>query len=461
MLKVRKFVSLLLLVGSSLACQPSLMTIEPSSTEPQISSPPLADEEAQAQLVALHQRFEVAAADGLSGEECSALADDYQRLYIREPSLLAARFNVAAVWEACGELERAEAIYVELVERQYPEALNNLGVLAWSRADHERARDLFERAVAIDPTHAIAARNNLATAMHERYTSSKADADFQAAERQLKNVLALDSHNQLAYETLARLYYDRGRLEDASYLVLSDLVVTQAHRVLERDGVQSADLHNLRGLLWMQKEDPARAIRAFQQAVALDPDHADANRNVAMIAIRFRDFATAARALEAVIDAPEVASDVEVWLALGVARRGLTDYDGAEAAYRRALQLAPDDPRAWFNLGVLAQDHRISTADHSDDWTKLANEAAGHFRTFVAKAGQPGWRDQVAEAKDRIAIAEDTLQTMEFMRRLEEYAAEVEAAGPSEAEIEAMLELEDEATSVEAILNAEPPAPPE
>ena len=83
-----------------------------------------------------------------------------------------------------------------------------------------------------------------------------------AAEVQLENVLAVDSRNQLAYESLARLYYDRGRLEDRSYLVLADLVVTQAQRVLEADGVRSADLYNIRGLLWMQRDDPARAIRA-------------------------------------------------------------------------------------------------------------------------------------------------------------------------------------------------------
>jgi tetratricopeptide (TPR) repeat protein len=448
MLKLRTMLALMV-AASSTACQGSLTSIGPTP-EAIHPAPPLAEEAAQARLQLLHQRYEVAAADGLSEEECTTLTSGYQQLYARDPSLHAARFNVAVIWEACGELDQAEAIYEELAARQHP--LNNLGALAWSRADHHRALELFERAVAADPRRALAARNNLAMALRERYARTKAVADFEAAELQLQNVLAVDGHNRLAYEGLARLYYDRGRLDDTSYLMLADLIVTQAQRVLELDGIQSADLYNLRGLLWMQKDDPARAIRAFQHAVALEPEHADANRNVAMIAIRFRDFATAARALETAMEVPEAAGDVEVWLALGVARRGLRDYDGAEAAYRRALELAPDDPRAWFNLGVLAQDHRVAVADDDDDWTTLANQAADHFRVFVAEADHPRWREHVAEAKDRIAVAEDTIATLEFMSRV----VTAEPVGRTQAEIDALLELEAEASRVDAILGTDP-----
>lgn len=446
----------LVFVASSIACQTSLASVEPapSCVYPW---PPLAEHKAHARFALLHQNLELAAIDGLTDEECTTLTEGYQQLYERAPSLLAARFNVGAVWEACGELDRAEAIYVELAEHQYPQALNNLGVSAWSRADPERALELFERAVAADPTHALVARSNLAAVLRERYVLTKAISDFEAAKRQLENVLAVDSHNQLAYESLARLYYDRGRLDDASYLMLADLIVTQAQRVLELDGIRSADLYNLRGLLWMQKDDPARAIRAFQQALALAPEHADANRNVAMIAIRFRDFALAERSLETAIDAPEAANDVEVWLALGVARRGLRDYEGAEAAYRHALELAPGDPRAWFNLGVLAQDHRVVTADDDEDFAELATEAAGHFQTFVANASHPRWREHVAEAKDRIAIADDTVATLEFMSR--QMATPI-PVGPTEAEIAGLLELEAEAMSVDELLSGDPAASP-
>lgn len=452
----RRMIGVLMLLGSSLACHPSTTSTRPIADErPPAAPAPLADEHARAQLEALHQRFELAANDGLDEHECTTLTEDYQRLYERDPSLLAARFNVAVVWEACGQLDRAEAIYRELAERQHPPALNNLGVLAWSRSDPQQASELFERAIAADRTHSLAARCNLAMVAHEQYLQATSLADFESAELQLKNVLAVDSRHRLAYENLARLYYDRGRLGDPSYLMLADLVLTQAQRVLEADGVQSAELYNLRGLLWMQRDDPARAIRAFQQAVELDSKHADANRNVAMIAIRFRDYGLAKQALEVVMAQPEAAEDVEVWLALGVARRGLRDYGGAEAAYRHALKLAPDDPRPWFNLGVLAQDHRVELADQGEEWIGLANQATEHFRTFVAKANHPRWREHVAEAKDRIAIAEDTIETIEYINSL----PEIQPPERSQAEIDFLLALEAEATSMAELID-EPESPP-
>jgi tetratricopeptide (TPR) repeat protein len=178
-----------------------------------------------------------------------------------------------------------------------------------------------------------------------------------------------------------------------------------------------------------------------------------------MIAIRFRDFALAEQALEAAIGAPEAASDLEVWLALGVARRGLRDYDGAEAAYHHALELAPDDPRAWFNLGVLAQDHRVGGADiDTDDVTELANEAAEYFRTFVAKAHHPRWREHVAEAKHRIAIAQDIVETIDFMSGLEHVCDGSDPVGRTE--LERLRELEADATSVDELLGADPTASP-
>jgi tetratricopeptide (TPR) repeat protein len=143
-----------------------------------------------------------------------------------------------------------------------------------------------------------------------------------------------------------------------------------------------------------------------------------------------------------------------VWLALGVARRGLRDYDGAEAAYRHALKLAPDDPRAWFNLGVLAQDHRVAVADESDEWIELATEAAEHFRTFIINANHPRWRGQVAEAKDRVAIAEDTVETLELMKT---FVLVEEPYGRSPDEISRLLELEAEATSLEELIGVTSP----
>lgn len=429
-------------------CEPG-QRCEPSITEPQLSA-----EQAQAQLADMLERYGAAAIDGLDARECDQLGEliiGFQALYERDGSILVARFNVAAIHETCGRATQAEAIYAELAELEFPAALNNLGVIAWDRGERERAFGLFERAVAVDATHAVAGRNNLAMALRERYAGSNVVADFEQAERHLQSILAVDSSNKVAYENLARLYYDRGRTQDSSYLLLAELVITQAQRILEARGQQSGDLHNLRGLLLIEQDDQVQALRAFRRAVEVEPDNIDAHRNIAMIALRFRDYDSAERSLETALEFESVAKDIEAWIALGVAKRGLRKYDGAEQAYRHALALDAGDPRPWYNLGILAQEHRSGTATDEQEVTAAYEQALVNYRTFVDQAGaSPRWRAAVVEAKDRIAVVEDSIDAIEKNRQLQidyERLQKLEAQQRLE-EIERRRRLESESMSV-------------
>ena len=451
-----------LLVASTLACHPPT-TCDPG--DPGCEGPPtppqrrLEDGQAELRLAQIHAEYEAAAADGLDADECRTLAARYQALYERDNTITAARFNVAAVHEVCGELERAASIYKSLGE--YAPSLNNLGVMAWKAGDRERALVFFEHSVAADSTHAIEGRNNLAMALQERYASGHELADFERAEVHLQNILAVDTSNQMAYENLARLYYDRGRLDDRSYQVLANLVVDQALQVLEATGQRSADLHNLRGLLLMQDDDQVQALRAFKRAVEVEPQHVDANRNIAMIAIRFRDYASAEQALESVIEVEPVTHDVDAWIALGVAKRGLRKYDEAEAAYRRALKVDGSDPRPWFNLGILVQEHVSANLEQGEN--EDANERAliasyevalEHFKTFIAKAGaNKRWNAEVSEAKDRVVIVKDSIQTIETMAqvRLQYEAMLEEEKRQREAQIEEWKRLEAQGVRVDEL----------
>jgi tetratricopeptide (TPR) repeat protein len=440
-------------IGILAGCKPpSSPTCEPGERcGPSTVRPQLSPEQAQAQLADMLERYGAAATDGLDARECGELIEGFQALYERDDSILVARFNVAAIHEACGQAKQAEAIYAELAEREFPSALNNLGVIAWDRGEHERAFGLFERAVAADSTHAVASRNNLAMALRERYASTSVTADFDQAERHLQSILAVDSSNKVAYENLARLYYDRGRTQDSSYLLLAELVITQAQRILEARGLQSGDLHNLSGLLLMEQDDQIRALKAFRQAVEVEPDHIDAHRNIAMIALRFRDYESAERSLESALEVASVANDIEAWIALGVAKRGLRKYDDAERAYRQALTLDTGDPRPWYNLGILAQEHRSGLANDEDEVTATYQLALENYQTFVEQAGaSPRWRAAVVEAKDRIAVVKDSIEAIEKIRQTErDYEAMLELEAQQRLEeIERLRKLESESMGV-------------
>jgi tetratricopeptide (TPR) repeat protein len=84
---------------------------------------------------------------------------------------------------------------------------------------------------------------------------------------------------------------------------------------IEGDSPAAAYVHRLRGLLYSEQDRPERAVSAFEKAVALRPD------------------------------------DAEAFLHLGLARRRRLDFAGSLAALRQAVRLSPDSARAQYELG--------------------------------------------------------------------------------------------------------------
>ncbi|PRP91768.1 photosystem I assembly protein Ycf3 [Enhygromyxa salina] len=387
------------------------------------------DEEAKAQFAEVYANYEAAKSDGsLSEGECSSIAKGFDEVYkSNKRSMLVARFNVGALWEECGNMEQAIKVYEELGDKNFHLALNNLGVLEWNKGNTKKALDLFKKSVDADKKQAFAARNNLAAAHRDRYADKLSQEDFDTAEKQIQNVLAVDTSNKAAYENLARLYYDRGRLKDQSYLVLSNLVVTQALRVLEKEQQQSADIWNLKGLLFMQDDNQIDALKAFKKAVEIEPNHPDANRNIGFIAIRFRDYPAAEKAFDTALKAASVKRDLEVHIAMGVAKRGLKKFKEAEEWYRKAMELDKKDPRPWYNLAVLNQDHLIGQDDvgqaQIEEFYNIAKEHCGKFNKMAE--GNKKYAEVVSDCLDRIAIIDDAIQTFRVMEELEKKAAEL------------------------------------
>ena len=386
------------------------------------------DEQAKAQFAEVYAKYEEAKKDGLSPTECESVAKEFDDVYkSNKRSMLVARFNVGKLWAECGDMDKAVSVYKELGDKNFHLALNALGVLAWERGDRKKAMDLFKKSVEADKKQAFAARNNLAAAHRDRYAAKVNQSDFGAAEKQIQNVLAVDTSNKAAYENLARLYYDRGRLKDQSYLVLANLVVTQALRVLEKEKQQSADIWNLKGLLFMQDDNQVDALKAFKKAVEIEPDHADANRNIGFIAIRFRDYEAAEKAFDIALKSPAVKRDIEVYLAMGVAKRGLKKFEAAEKWYRDAMEIDKKDPRPWYNLAVLNQDHLIGQdgVDQAkiEEFYNIAKKHCGKFNKMAE--GDKTYADAVKDCLDRIAIIDDAIQTFRVMEELERKAKEL------------------------------------
>ncbi len=424
----------------------------PALTRPESATEPTAA--ATASFAEVARKYAAAKARGpLSKEDCAKLSAAFLRVFDSHRSSMAiAKFDAGAVREECGDKAGAEAIYRQLVREAPSFALahNNLGVLHWNRGEEREAVEAFKRAVQAEPT-ATAPRNNLAAALRERYAASPEQQEFVAAEDELQSVLALDAGNGLAFENLARLYYDRGRLDDKSYLLLADLVVTQALAKAKDGGLaESAEIHNLRGLLFMQRDNQIDALKAFKRAVEIDSKHAGAHMNIALVAIRFRDYATAEKSLQIALADQRRRKNAEAYLGLGVAQRGLRQYEAAEKSFKKALQISKTAARARYNLGILYHDHiapqtRQDTNEKKFD--KRPYETAKHwFGEFVTKSsGNTALASHAADAQHRMRNI-DKLVTdiakMDASARESARIAEEERAA-AEREKERLRKLED------------------
>lgn len=408
--------------------------------------PTQASVEAKKDFASVAEKYAAAKAKGpLSKGQCESFSKDFEKVYKKHgKQMTVAYFNAGAVWDECGDDKKAEDIYLKVTKAvpKYDLSYNNLGVIYWNRNKEEEALKYFKKAVEANMA-TRAPRNNLAAALRNKYSSNTEQGLFDEAERTLQRVLAVDSSNQLAYENLARLYYDRGRLKDKSYLLLADLVITQANTVLKKDGVESADLFNLKGLLFMEHNDQVSALRAFKKAAELKPKHADAHMNIAFIAIRFRDYGTAEESLSIAVKDKRQNKNPEAFLGLGVAQRGLRKYPEAEKSFKKAVDLAKADPRPLYNLGILYHEH-IAAAEEEFSKTPY-NTAKEYYNKFVAKAGgKSEFAAQVDDAKARVAAIDQLFKDIEEMKKLEaeqERLMEIERKQQAE-EKKRLLELE-------------------
>jgi Tfp pilus assembly protein PilF len=93
------------------------------------------------------------------------------------------------------------------------------------------------------------------------------------------------------------------------------------------------------------------AFRIFLQAADAGPDGARFRVEAGLAALDLGRSADALRLLELAV--AQQAGSARAWHGLGNARRAQGDLEGAEAAFRKAVALAPQAAASWVNLGVV------------------------------------------------------------------------------------------------------------
>lgn len=218
-----------------------------------------------------------------------------------DPGLAVAHSNLGIALYDCGDLDAALASQTRALEiaPNMPSAINNLGSILRKRGDKARAEVQFRRVLEIDPNHSEAAGN------------------------------------------LATLMLDCDRPRDAITLLMPLIKRTP----------RNAELHRSIGRAFLQIDDLNRAEVAFNRAIELKPDLAEALLGLTEV---YQKKNHPGLALEQARKAADLAPNMAyAFQQMGHCEADLGNLEQAFAHLERALAINPDFTPALLSRGYL------------------------------------------------------------------------------------------------------------
>ncbi|HEX3878639.1 MAG TPA: tetratricopeptide repeat protein [Bryobacteraceae bacterium] len=248
---------------------------------------------------------------------------------------------------------------------------------------------------------------------------------------------------------------------------------------------ESAEAHNALGEAYNAFGETAAAKPEFERAVALDPRHAQAQLNLGDVLVQQNEAQAATLHLDQAIllfgqkpdaayahylrgkiyigerDAEKAVAELqqaielrpdfpEAWSDLGSARKSLSDNAGAVTALRRAVALNPKDPVAQYRLGSELLDVGVAheAVEHLEAAVRVDpkdQSALNALQRALRKDGQVERAEAVKKQLAKVIMERDqTDQKMIAAFELNDRGAELEKAGDVRGALEkyrAALEL--------------------
>ena len=207
-----------------------------------------------------------------------------------------------------------------------------------------------------------------------------------------------------------------------------------------------ADAHNNLGIILAQEGQAAAAVQSYRQALRINPRHADAHNNLGIALLGQGQTADAIACFRAALAANPLRADTHV--NLGDALREQGQLTEAVECYRQALRINPGHADAHHNLGVVflalgqfqeareQYEHtlRILPGNATALWNLsllrlLDGDFAGGWRDYEQRFALPGkivrpfqqprWEGSSLEGKTILVYAEQGLgDTIQFARYL-------------------------------------------
>lgn len=169
--------------------------------------------------------------------------------------------------------------------------------------------------------------------------------NLESAGDYFEKTISLSPDDAMAKMLLGYVRLKQGRYEDAL------LTLEAAQKTASKLDIRSqAIIHNNIGMAYWNQKDYAKALPAYQQAIALDKTYADARYNLAFALL------SQSKGKEALPHFTELAaknpSDPMLQDGLGQTYESLNDWPKAFAAYKKAIELNPKDSSYPLNLAL-------------------------------------------------------------------------------------------------------------
>jgi len=392
--------------------------------------------------------------------------------------------SVAEKFKAAAEEQQDE------VDRAFPEALYNAGLVYQRCGDEVQARAhfqaaslagkggfydgdaqivLYDYAKSEDLNSAIArledvirkakfqnvaALVNLAALQMERGGQSEgsaAQADYAAAKLNIQRAMALDdsympAFNQLSvyYLELARSKANEGQAKrKRGRMVISgktakglnkqqlELALLVADQAIARNP-NYAPIYNTVGLIQVEQRKFNNAVRSFGKARKLDPKFFEAHMNYGAVNLLFRGFGEAEKAYRAALKMNP--DEYEAHLGLALAMRGqITDANfdeytkATEKHLADAKKLAPNRAETYYNEAIFAHEYKAKYGTEKEQIAELGKVKI-MYRTFIAKAGaDSAFTAAVTRSKERIQDIEDIVTFLEGSIEAQKAQAAIDA----------------------------------
>lgn len=256
---------------------------------------------------------------------CQAAQAELKKALAKEPEHAEANYLSARCLADAGEFDAAIEGYQKVlaVEPAHENALLGIGFVYKRNAQYNEAIALYTAALEADPEN-VKVRNNLGVIYREA-------GQYEQAENAFRRVLARKQGDVDAYKNFVVLYMAQDKL------VLAEQFSREARKIDDKDAGIWVNL----GLIWFKRDPskPTRALDAFFRAVELDEDNVEAHENIAAIALRYRDYAIAAKHAQKAVELEP--NNWRPRLALAYAQDGQKQVEDAVDSYDKVLALRP------------------------------------------------------------------------------------------------------------------------